>query len=110
MLYQKIEMEEKRYKSKDLLSVYRAILIIKVQNNFFNPQRGNSIVFQLQNEIIQAACEFGGAIRKRREVCRIAEANKAFTRYRQRLQICKYFTVNKNFLYFYEFDDMRFYT
>ena len=37
MLYQKIEMEEKRYKSKDLLSVYRAILIIKVQNNFFNP-------------------------------------------------------------------------
>ena len=39
-------------------------------------------MFQLQNEIIQAACESGGAIRKRREVCRIAEANKAFTRYR----------------------------
>jgi small subunit ribosomal protein S7 len=45
-------------------------------------RRGNSIVSRLQNEIIQAACGSGGAIRKRREVCRIAEANKAFARYR----------------------------
>jgi small subunit ribosomal protein S7 len=44
--------------------------------------QGNSIVSRLQNEIIQAACGSGGAIRKRREVCRIAEANKAFARYR----------------------------
>nr|YP_009139377.1 ribosomal protein S7 [Lepidodinium chlorophorum]BAR72351.1 ribosomal protein S7 [Lepidodinium chlorophorum] len=50
--------------------------------NASSDRNRNSIVFQLLDEIIQAASGLGSAIRKRREVCRIAEANKAFVRYR----------------------------
>jgi small subunit ribosomal protein S7 len=37
---------------------------------------------KLANEIIDAANETGGAIRRREEVHRMAEANKAFAHYR----------------------------
>jgi len=63
------------------LNVGISIAIQWILNASSNRQ-GNSIVSRLFNEIIQARCGSGGAIRKRREVCRIAEANKAFARYR----------------------------
>jgi small subunit ribosomal protein S7 len=64
-----------------------------------NPQRGSTIAIQwiltaasnrpgrniinrLSIEILDAACGNGGAVRKRDETHRIAEANKAFARYR----------------------------
>lgn len=43
---------------------------------------GKSLIFRLSDEILDAACGLGGAVRKRDEVYRIAEANKAFVRYR----------------------------
>jgi len=63
------------------LNVGISIAIQWILNASSNRQ-GNSIVARLFNEIVQAACGSGGAMRKRREVCRIAEANKAFARYR----------------------------
>ena len=43
---------------------------------------GRTIVSRLSIEIIDAACGTGGAVRKRDETHRIAQANKAFARYR----------------------------
>jgi small subunit ribosomal protein S7 len=43
--------------------------------------KGTSIALCLAEEIIAAACGVGGSIRKREEVHRIAESNKAFSRY-----------------------------
>ena len=43
---------------------------------------GRNVDSRLSIEIIDAACGVGGAVRKREEIYRIAEANKAFTRYR----------------------------
>ncbi len=43
---------------------------------------GRSMVSKLANELIDAANETGGAIRKREETHRMAEANKAFAHYR----------------------------
>jgi small subunit ribosomal protein S7 len=40
------------------------------------------MVSKLANELIDAANETGGAIRKREETHRMAEANKAFAHYR----------------------------
>ncbi|PZD71474.1 30S ribosomal protein S7 [Acaryochloris thomasi RCC1774] len=49
----------------------------------FSRQRGGrSMVSKLANELIDAANETGGAIRKREETHRMAEANKAFAHYR----------------------------
>jgi small subunit ribosomal protein S7 len=50
--------------------------------NASKKRQGNSTAARLSNEIVQAAGGSGGAMRKRIEVCRIAEANKAFARYR----------------------------
>ena len=49
-------------------------------SSYFRP--GRNIDNRLSIEIIDAACGIGNAVRKREEVYRIAEANKAFTRYR----------------------------
>jgi small subunit ribosomal protein S7 len=49
-------------------------------SSYFRP--GRNIDNRLSIEIIDAACGMGNAVRKREEVYRIAEANKAFTRYR----------------------------
>jgi small subunit ribosomal protein S7 len=46
------------------------------------PRPGRNIITCLSTEIIDAACGNGGAVRKREETHRIAEANKAFARYR----------------------------
>ena len=49
----------------------------------FSRQRsGKSMVSKLANELMDAANETGGAIRKREETHRMAEANKAFAHYR----------------------------
>jgi len=43
---------------------------------------GSNIVTKLKQELLEAASESGGAIKKRNEVKRMAEANKAFARFR----------------------------
>ncbi|NEO26598.1 MAG: 30S ribosomal protein S7 [Kamptonema sp. SIO4C4] len=43
---------------------------------------GKTMALKLANEIMDAANETGGAIRKREETHRMAEANKAFAHYR----------------------------
>jgi small subunit ribosomal protein S7 len=43
---------------------------------------GRSMVAKLANELMDAANETGGAIRKREETHRMADANKAFAHYR----------------------------
>ena len=49
----------------------------------FSRQRsGKSMVIKLANELMDASNETGGAIRKREETHRMAEANKAFSHYR----------------------------
>ena len=46
-------------------------------------RQSNNIILRLVNEVIEAVFGAGGAIRKRRELIRIAKSNKAFTRYRR---------------------------
>lgn len=43
---------------------------------------GSNIVTKLKQELLEAADDTGGAIKKRNEVKRMAEANKAFARFR----------------------------
>lgn len=43
---------------------------------------GKSMIIKLANEIMDASNETGGAIRKREETHKMAEANKAFAHYR----------------------------
>jgi small subunit ribosomal protein S7 len=50
--------------------------------SFSRQRAGRSMVSKLANELIDAANETGGAIRKREETHRMAEANKAFAHYR----------------------------
>ncbi|MFS8867761.1 30S ribosomal protein S7 [Synechococcus sp. H65.1] len=49
---------------------------------FARARSGRTMSAKLANEIIDAANETGGAIRRREEVHRMAEANKAFAHYR----------------------------
>jgi small subunit ribosomal protein S7 len=49
---------------------------------FSRARSGRSMVMKLANELMDAANETGGAIRKREETHRMAEANKAFAHYR----------------------------
>jgi small subunit ribosomal protein S7 len=49
---------------------------------FARTRSGRTMSAKLANEIIDAANETGGAIRRREEVHRMAEANKAFAHYR----------------------------
>jgi small subunit ribosomal protein S7 len=49
----------------------------------FSRQRsGKTMAMKLANELMDAANETGGAVRKREETHRMAEANKAFAHYR----------------------------
>ena len=50
--------------------------------NFSRSRGGRTMESKLANEIMDAANETGGAIRKREETHRMAEANKAFAHYR----------------------------
>ncbi|MFN3361018.1 MAG: 30S ribosomal protein S7, partial [Pseudanabaenaceae cyanobacterium] len=45
-------------------------------------RNGKGMVIKLANEIMDASNETGGAIRKREETHKMAEANKAFAHYR----------------------------
>lgn len=49
---------------------------------FSRARSGKSMAMKLANEIMDAANETGGAIRKREETHKMAEANKAFAHYR----------------------------
>jgi small subunit ribosomal protein S7 len=50
--------------------------------NFSRQRSGKTMALRLANEIMDAANETGGAIRKREETHKMAEANKAFAHYR----------------------------
>jgi small subunit ribosomal protein S7 len=50
--------------------------------NFARNRGGRTMAGKLANEIMDAANETGGAIKKREETHRMAEANKAFAHYR----------------------------
>jgi small subunit ribosomal protein S7 len=50
--------------------------------NFSRARAGKSMAVKLANELMDAANETGSAIRKREEVHRMADANKAFAHYR----------------------------
>lgn len=50
--------------------------------SYSRQRSGRSMVSKLANELMDAANETGGAIRKREETHRMAEANKAFAHYR----------------------------
>jgi small subunit ribosomal protein S7 len=50
--------------------------------NFSRSRAGKSMAIKLANELMDAANETGSAIRKREEVHRMADANKAFAHYR----------------------------
>jgi small subunit ribosomal protein S7 len=45
-------------------------------------RQGKSIILRLSEEFLAARCGIGASIRKRDEVQRVAESNKAFSRYR----------------------------
>ncbi|MEO0758985.1 MAG: 30S ribosomal protein S7 [Cyanobacteria bacterium J06648_16] len=49
---------------------------------FSRSRGGKSMSIRLANELMDAANETGGAVRKREETHRMAEANKAFAHYR----------------------------
>jgi small subunit ribosomal protein S7 len=50
--------------------------------HFARARGGRTMASKLANEIMDAANETGGAIKKREETHRMAEANKAFAHYR----------------------------
>ncbi|MBP0017966.1 MAG: 30S ribosomal protein S7 [Cyanobacteria bacterium SBLK] len=57
-------------------------LALRWLSRFARARSGKSMSIKLANEIMDAANETGGAIRKREETHRMAEANKAFAHYR----------------------------
>ena len=50
--------------------------------NYARLRGGNSMALNLANEIIDASNGTGGAVKKREDTHRMAEANKAFAHYR----------------------------
>lgn len=57
-------------------------LALRWLTRFARTRSGKSMAMKLANEIMDAANETGGAIRKREETHKMAEANKAFAHYR----------------------------
>nr|NP_043208.1 ribosomal protein S7 [Cyanophora paradoxa]P17292.1 RecName: Full=Small ribosomal subunit protein uS7c; AltName: Full=30S ribosomal protein S7, cyanelle [Cyanophora paradoxa]AAA81239.1 ribosomal protein S7 [Cyanophora paradoxa]CAA36739.1 unnamed protein product [Cyanophora paradoxa] len=57
-------------------------LALRVVNSFSLQRLGKTIAVKLANELIDAANETGNTIKKREEMHRMAEANKAFVHYR----------------------------
>lgn len=51
-------------------------------SQFARQRAGRTMAIRLANELMDAANETGGAVRKREETHRMAEANKAFAHYR----------------------------
>lgn len=59
-----------------------ATLAMRWLTNYARQRAGKSFALKLANELMDAANETGGSIRKREETHRMAEANKAFAHYR----------------------------
>ncbi|MDB9314504.1 30S ribosomal protein S7 [Spirulina sp. CS-785/01] len=57
-------------------------LALRWLSQYARARSGKTMALKLANEIMDAANETGGAIRKREETHRMAEANKAFAHYR----------------------------
>jgi small subunit ribosomal protein S7 len=57
-------------------------LALRWLTQFARQRPGKSMAIKLANELMDAANETGGAVRKREETHRMAEANKAFAHYR----------------------------
>lgn len=57
-------------------------LALRWITRFASQRSGKSMSFKLANELIDAANEAGGSVRKRDETHKMAEANKAFAHYR----------------------------
>jgi small subunit ribosomal protein S7 len=57
-------------------------LSLRWLTQFSRSRGGRTMTMKLANELIDAANETGGAVRKREETHRMAEANKAFAHYR----------------------------
>lgn len=57
-------------------------LALRWITQYSRQRAGKSMALRLANELMDAANETGGAVRKREETHRMAEANKAFAHYR----------------------------
>ena len=57
-------------------------LSLRWLTQFSRARGGRTMAMKLANELIDASNETGGAVRKREETHRMAEANKAFAHYR----------------------------
>ena len=57
-------------------------LALRWLTQFSRQRAGKTMAMKLANELMDAANETGGAVRKREETHRMAEANKAFAHYR----------------------------
>lgn len=57
-------------------------LALRWLTQFSRQRAGKTMAMRLANELMDAANETGGAVRKREETHRMAEANKAFAHYR----------------------------
>ncbi|MCW6037916.1 30S ribosomal protein S7 [Spirulina subsalsa FACHB-351] len=57
-------------------------LALRWLSQYSRQRSGRTMAIKLANEIMDAANETGGAIRKREETHRMADANKAFAHYR----------------------------
>jgi len=57
-------------------------LAMRWLTQYSRQRAGKSMAMRLANELMDAANETGGAVRKREETHRMAEANKAFAHYR----------------------------
>ena len=57
-------------------------LALRWLTQFAKKRSGNNMAQKLAKEIVDAANDNGGAIKKREETHRMAEANKAFAHYR----------------------------
>ncbi|MEM9161843.1 MAG: 30S ribosomal protein S7 [Cyanobacteria bacterium P01_F01_bin.4] len=57
-------------------------LALRWLTQFSRQRAGKTMAMKLANEFMDAANETGGAVRKREETHRMAEANKAFAHYR----------------------------
>ena len=84
----KVEVKSRRvggstYQVPIEIRAYRGINIgLKWIIEFAGNRAGRGMAFKLANEILDAAKESGGAIRKKEQVHKMAEANKAFAHFR----------------------------
>lgn len=84
----KVEVKARRvggstYQVPIEIHAYRGVNIgLKWIIEFAGTRSGRGMAFKLANEILDAAKEGGGAIRKKEQMHKMAEANKAFAHFR----------------------------